>query len=609
MKLKRLVLSLAVASAALTAASCAPTLLKSEPGSVFREEPGFRTVAIFGMNDFHGSFEERTFKTPDASETEYRQGGIAILSSYLSILKKEYGPRLLVLDAGDEWQGSIDSNLDQGESAVKFFNRLGVQGATLGNHEFDFGSATLERRLREARYPYLSANVFRRKPYKPVAWDNLYPSRLYEADGVKIGVIGFSTVDTATTTEYENVRDLVFVPQAAIARKEAAKLRASGARAVVLLMHAGAECESGATPESRLERWKVRGPNTPQGACNPGSEVQRILKALPPGTVDLVIAGHTHQILHHWIEGVPVMQGGAFNRYFNLATLKFDRGTGKLDPSLTRIEGPVPVCRRVFENLGHCDGKLPLPPGVASRGDLAAFEFHGTRVVPDADVERELESLFRENRKIKSQVVGYAARAVKHVLHEESEFGNWVADILRERTRSDFAVINAEGIRSGLEAGAVTFDDAYRALPFDNKISVVQMTGAEIRHMLQIMTSGVHGVASVSGLRLLLASSDAPDSASIEPWQVDRLREIKTAQGDDLDPKKLYRVATYDYIVRGGDHQNIVFDRIPESRKTYNAAGPTRETVIYYLKDAGKINSEERPLIDPKRPRIRFTTK
>src|SRR5262249_55403222 len=141
---------------------------------------------------------------------------------------------------------------------------------------------------------------------------------------------------------------------------ESAALRKQGAGAVIVTSHAGTQCEN----KDDLKDWRIWRQGDSQGKCGEDEEMNRVYAKVKPGAVDLAVLGHTHNIVHHWIHGVPSMEDEAFNQYFNVAYLTFERASGKLVPSETRIEGLIPVCDMFFENNYHCDARR-LPDGLS----------------------------------------------------------------------------------------------------------------------------------------------------------------------------------------------------------------------------------------------------
>lgn len=612
----------------LVLSACA-TLQDEGPRVLFETSGGLETVVILGTNDIHGALAPEKMKTKDDAATPYEKGGAAILASHVNILRNEFGPRFLILDAGDQFQGSIDSNLEEGKPMVEFFNHIGVNAAVLGNHEFDFGPkgddaqakvneggkpdlrGALKERITEARYPYLAANVVDKKTGKP-AVPGTKPSVILTAGGLKIGVIGLTTLDTPVTTRPDFVKDVQFKDMAKTALDEAKKLRDEGAHIIVALTHAGLVCDVAEKSGKTIRTSPVKAETDVQSHCDPKHEVPQLIRALPKGTIDAVVSGHTHQVIHHWIDGVPVIQSGTRNVYYNLLYLTYDWKTKKLATDRTRIEGPIPVCPQVFENQRNCNGEQPAPKN--GRGDLVTPVLHGKSISPDPSTERLLAPVFERTEQAKKRIVGKAARKIEHLRTAESPMGILVADAVRKSIGAQVAIVNSGGIRANLEEGDITYESVFRALPFDNNVSKLDLTGRELKTFIRIAESGARGYFPVSGLKLRLIdlkyepwSKDLDGNGKIEPWEQDRLIEARLEDGTLIEDSKRYSVATIDFLVQGGDSFGWFMNSIPKERVVL-AAGPIlRDAIVSYIgsfKD--DLNSEKNPLFNPADPRLKL---
>ncbi len=566
--------------------------------------PGEDTVMIVGINDFHGSLLSKERKLPNGQGVW--SGGASALAGMIKILKEESEGRLLIVDAGDEWQGTIESNQVKGASVVEFFNRIGVSAAAVGNHEFDFGVPNMSARFLQAKYPYVSGNIFEKKSGERVKWKNMIPSKVFEVGGYKIGIAGFSTVQTPSTTRYEYVKHLDFKDPASVLGPEVEALRSKGAQAVLVTAHAGTICEE----KHGLREWRLLDRSSPQGACDPEHEIPLFLKGMPQGSVDGVIAGHTHQVIHHFLNGVPVVQGEAYNQYFNILYLVFDRATRRLIPEKTRIEGLIPICEQVFEGADHCD--VRRLDGKKSPEMVQAM-FHGKPVSPDLSVERWLLPIREGTEKFRREVLATSELPLTHFRDREGSFGNLLADVLRQKGNADFSLVNSGGIRTSLDSGEITYDGLFRALPFDNLLNVVELKGSDVKLLYRIATSGAHGVIGVSGLELTLIPFDqeAPKedlngNGRLESWETRRLIRIRKADGEEIEDQRTYRIATFDFLVNGGDDLGWFFSKVPSRAIRRDKTGYCRDLVTEYLKREKKINTREHPLLDPDHPRIKF---
>lgn len=576
----------------------------SEPAS------GVESVVILGTNDIHGTLGPLKLKTREAKgvpPVPYDASGGAVLASYVRILKAEFGDHFLWLDGGDEFQGSVESNMDYGKPVVQFMNEVGLHAAAVGNHEFDFGIKALSARMSEAKYPYLAANIWDKKTNQPASFPNTLPHAIFKAGKLKIGVIGLSTEDTPVTTLAVNVESLRFESLKEATLREAQILRSKGAHIVLLVAHSGLKCEPGDQPENRRVRKITDG----QGSCDERYEMFRLLNSIPKGILDGVVSGHTHTIIHHWVAGIPVIQGGAFGRYVNVIYLKYDWAQRRVLADEALIEGPVPVCEKVFQNQGDCWGDRPAPK--VGRGPLVQAKFHGQAIVPDPVVSRQLKDLLDKSEVKKNQVIGKAASALDVPRTVESPLGNLIADAIREAAGADFAMINSGGIRAPLEEGAITYGQVFRSLPFENTIAVLKLTVDELRLLLRVAQSGARGFASVSGLQLDLIDpslegpfSDLNGDGKLDYWEMNRLLDLRLSNKQPLQSHRYYTLATVDFLITGGDDLGWPISQIPKERVTYSTGKGVRDAIVSWIQKKGIVNTERDPMIEPTNPRLRF---
>ncbi|MDB4912567.1 MAG: cpdB [Gemmatimonadetes bacterium] len=239
-------------------------------------------LRIIGTNDFHGALESR----PDASGK--RRGGAAYWATAIrnaAVGCVSPACETILLDGGDEFQGTPASNLAFGRPIVAIFNQLGFTASALGNHEFDWGQDTLRARMRDAHYGILGANV-RYADGRNVPW--IRDDTLVTRGTLKIGVIGLASILTPSTTKASNVADLRFLAPAPIVDSLSRRLRARGADYVIVIAHDGAFCDR-------------------DGATNCKGQIVDMVNALHE-PIDAVVSGHTHSLVDATVKGVPVVQ-------------------------------------------------------------------------------------------------------------------------------------------------------------------------------------------------------------------------------------------------------------------------------------------------------------
>ena len=154
-------------------------------------------LVIFHTNDMHSRIQD----TDDRGASE----GLAEMAAAVKTVKAK-NPATLWLDAGDTFHGMPIITISKGESLVPLLNTAGVDAMTAGNHDFNYGSAQLERLAKQLKFPLLDANVVRKSNGKTV----FKPYKIFKVNGIKVGVFGLSTPETAYKTNPKNVTDVEF---------------------------------------------------------------------------------------------------------------------------------------------------------------------------------------------------------------------------------------------------------------------------------------------------------------------------------------------------------------------------------------------------------------
>ena len=278
------------------------------------------------------------------------RGGLPLLGGYLANLRAARaadGGAVILLDSGDTYQGGIESNLSEGALVVDAYNALGYAGAALGNHDFEYGAVdawddaaprpsdlrgAIKARAAQARFPFLAANLIDDATSQPVAWPNVRPSVLVERAGIRIGIVGVMTLRALSMTLAANVGGLSVAPLGATVAREAAALRRAGAQVVIVAAHAGGVCEAFDAPADL-------------SSCHDQAEMFEVVRQLPRGLVDAVVAGHTHSAVAHEVNGVPIVQAYYWGQWFSRVDLIVDAPTGAVTGH--RIHPPQEICARV----------------------------------------------------------------------------------------------------------------------------------------------------------------------------------------------------------------------------------------------------------------------
>lgn len=427
------------------------------------------------------------------SGRDQQKGGAVALASYIARERAANPQGTLLLDAGDSFHGTAIANATEGRAMIDFMSQVGYDAAAVGNHEFNFGVAVLRQRMAQASFPFLSANVVERSTGAAPVWS--LPYTVFERQGVRIAVVGLLTVTTPETTLRQNVADFDFVDQAPVVKRLLAELVPARADLVILLAH--------------LDLFLH--PDT--GA--PGGELAELAEQAKG--VAAIVGGHSHLSFRGEIAGIPVIEPAARGQQLGRIDLVYDRRARRISSSATRLIDVVADA---------------LPPEPAAAALVARYE--------------------EESAATLKAVLGQAAAELGRDPEHESTMGNLLTDVVRETIGADVVFQNPLGVRGGLVAGAITFEDLYRVLPFDNTIVLVEMTGAEIRQLLEDATEKI-AILYTSGLR----------------YEADLRRPFgsRTTVTSPLEDARKYKVAINNFLAQGGEGLMILANR-PEARDT-----------------------------------------
>lgn len=406
-------------------------------------------LTILHMNDFHSRHDPVDARAMScaAGGKPGCFGGSARLASATRaqrLAAERDGRTVLLLDGGDQFQGSLFFTKYAGMAELAVQHAIGTDAMAVGNHEFDRGPATLAAYAAAARFPLISSNIDASN--EPALDGRIKDRVVLRRDGLAIGLVGLTTLETRTgSSPGPNVGFLEPGPALGQAVR---RVRAEGAQFVVLLSHMGVLFD----------------------------------RAVGEAGVSLVIGGHSHTLLSDseagafgpYAQANPagalVVQAGAFGRYL-----------GRLDLDLA-ADGTVLAHGGDCVHVGL---DLPEDPAVAAivarfAEPLEAFRGEVVAVLPDR--------LDVGGCRIAQCGIGQVVAAA----------------LLRSVHGADVAIMNAGGIRTGLPAGPVTRGQVLEALPFGNTVATMQLAGDDLATALKagLARIGGGGFPQWAGLRL-----------------------------------------------------------------------------------------------------------
>ncbi|MFA6075067.1 MAG: 5'-nucleotidase C-terminal domain-containing protein [Negativicutes bacterium] len=434
-------------------------------------------IQVLTVNDFHGALME-----------DENNPGAAKLAGYLLSKRADNPDRTLLLSAGDMMQGTMASNLLFGSPDIAIMNYLNFDAMALGNHEFDWSITKVYERQKQADFPFLAANIF----YKGTANvpDFCVPTAIITRGGVKVGIIGYATIETPQTTIPTNVSDYIFTDQADNASVIAQRLRRQGCDIVIVLSHMGL-IQTGdlLTGEAVKFANKVKG-------------------------IDLIVCGHTHKVAKGYVNGIPLVEAFWSGRAAGVVTLNYSVKQKRIISSVIEVADTNTIRAAKPDTGVLC---------ILNR-DLAAINV------------------------VSNRVIGYSANGLRNEKNSssiiESQMGQFVTDTMRTKAKVAVAFMNAGALRVPFDPGKITLGNVYSVMPFDNTLVTLSMTGAQI---LAVLNYGIGkpnmGAIQFSGLAVTYDSNKPYGSA---------VKKVSIG-GKPLDLTQKYSVVTNDFCEAGGD--------------------------------------------------------
>lgn len=203
-------------------------------------------------------------------------------------------------------------------------------------------------------------------------------------------------------------------------------------------------------------------------------------------------------------------------------------------------------------------------------------------ILPDPEVQAIVDSYQAQLGEELGKTVGQATTSILRGSSRgvESEMGNFVTDSMRSYIDGiDFAFTNAGGLRSDINAGPITLEEIYAVLPFNNTLVTMQLTGAQVRQILEEGANSQYGTVQASGLRWSY-DADAPFGA--------RVTSVTLQDGTPLDPNASYRVGTNNFMATGGDR----FTTFAQGTNTIDIGINLVDTVVHYLEHHSPVDPQ-----------------
>ena len=454
-------------------------------------------LTILHTNDFHARFEPISKYDSACGVTDNAEGkcfgGSARLVTAIE-LARQRNPNSILVDGGDQFQGTLFYTYYKGRLAAEMMNKLGYDAMTVGNHEFDDGPEVLSGFIDAVTFPVLMSNAD--ISAEPRLLGKLAKSAVIERGGEKLGLIGLTPVDTRDLASPGD--NISFTDPVAAVQREVDELTAKGVNKIIVLSHSGYG-------------------------------------------VDQRVAAET--------TGVDVIVGGHSNTFLSNTS---DRAEG---PYPTMVGNTAIVSAYAYGKLlGELTVLFDAAGGVVSAAGEPLIMDAG--VDEDAQTVRRIAKASAPLEAIRQKIVAHvgAEMIVGGCRARECEMGVLIADAMLESVKSQgvqIAIQNGGGIRASLDTGEVTMGEILTILPFQNTLSTFRVSGATL---LVALENGVSQVEEGAGRFPQVAGlTYAFDPAGTVGKRVSDVRVLHSGRAVPLDPVKLYSVVSNNYLRNGGD--------------------------------------------------------
>ncbi|TMP08159.1 bifunctional UDP-sugar hydrolase/5'-nucleotidase [Pseudoalteromonas sp. S3178] len=471
-------------------------------------------LTVLHTNDNHGRFWQN-------EKGEY---GMAARKTLIDSLRNEaqkQGHAVILLSGGDINTGIPESDLQQAEPDFKGMSLLGYDAMALGNHEFDNPIKVLNKQQQWATFPLLSANIFEK-----ATGEHAFESyKVFEKNGLKIAVIGLTTTDTAKIGNPQYIGHLEFKDPTEVTAKLAKEIKAKyDPDVTIALTHMGHYVDANF------------------GINAPGDVT--LARSLPANTLDMIIGGHSQEPVcmsdtnvnddnfkpglackPDQQNGTWIMQAHEWGKYVGKAEFKLE------GEKLTLIDYTLmPV--NLYVDKVQADG---------STKEVLANEY----IKPDPTLEAFLATYQAKGAKQIAGKIGSVDARLEgdrsKVRYQQTNLARVIIQAQMNAVGADFGLISGGGIRSGIEAGEISYKDVLKVHPFKNRITYIDWQGSDLFSYLSTVTSFPADAGAY--LQYHKISFDRKNGELMNVY----------INGKALDKNKTYRMSLNSYNASGGD--------------------------------------------------------
>ncbi|XP_076612058.1 5'-nucleotidase [Chaetodon auriga] len=513
-------------------------------------------LVLLHTNDVHARVEETNQHSGKCSG---RSGGgcFAGVARRATMVKRIRASEsnVLLLDAGDQFQGTVWFNYYKGAEAAHFMNQLRYDAMALGNHEFDNGVEGLMKPfMEEIKCPVLSANIKPDKSLAPTFGSSYLPYKILTVGGERVGVVGYTSQETPALSK-PGPR-LLFEEEVKSLQLQVNKLQTLGVNKIIALGH------SGFTVDQMIAK-KVRGVDVVIGG-----HTNTFLFTGPPPSSEVPAGPYPFMVRAEDGRQVPVVQAYAFGKYLGYLKVTFDDAGN------------------VVKSTGNpilLNSSIPQDPEVL------------------AQVEEWKKNLANYSSQVVGKTLVFLNGTTEECRFRECNLGNLICDAMVSNNirfledvqwnHVSAAIFNGGGIRTSVDEhgrnGSITMEDLISVLPFGGTFDLVQLKGSTLRkafeHSVKRYGQSTGEFLQVSGFQVEF-DLFKPPGRRVRSLAI-LCTKCRVPRYEPVEDEAVYTVVLPSYMVSGGDG----FSMIRNETLKHNSGDLDISVVSSYIMQRSKV--------------------
>ncbi|XP_029281922.1 LOW QUALITY PROTEIN: 5'-nucleotidase-like [Cottoperca gobio] len=485
-------------------------------------------LVLLHTNDVHARVEETSKHSGKCgSSSSQCFAGVARRATMIRRIR-DAASNVLLLDAGDQFQGTVWFNYYKGAEAAHFMNKLSYDAMVFGNHEFDNGvEGLMQPFMEQIKCPVLSANIRTDQTLAATFGSSYLPYKILSVGGQRVGVVGYTSKETPALSKPGP--HLQFEDEVPALQLQVDKLRTLGVHKIVALGH------SGFTTDQLIAK-KVRGVDVVIG----GHSNTFLYTGSPPSS-EFPAGLYPFMVQSDDGRQVPVVQAYAFGKYLGHLTVTFDDAGNVL---------------KATGNPILLNGSIPQDPETL------------------ADVEEWKKNLANYSAEVVGKTLVFLNGSAEECRFRECNLGNLICDAMINnnlRFSDDLqwnqvsaCLFNAGGVRTSIDErtrnGSITMEDLISVLPFGGTFDLVQLKGSTLfkafEHSVRRYGQSTGEFLQVSGFRVEFDFSK-PAGHLVKSLSI-LCTKCRVPRYEPVEEEQVYKVVLPSYMVNGGDGFSII---------------------------------------------------